>query len=74
MMNERIGILGILRTISAYLKVWENAPPRPDRSATRFVLLPLLPSGSDGVHRGPPCGARPGRYLGSTWVETGIMV
>jgi len=36
-------------------------PPEPDRTATRVTLLPLLPSGPDGVHRGQPCGARPGR-------------
>ena len=58
--------------VVSMLLCWVNAPPEPDRSATRFVLLPLLPSGSDGVHRGPPCGARPGRHLGSTAVEIGI--
>ncbi len=46
-------------------------PSRTDPQRAK-VLLPLLPSGSDGVHRVSPCGARPGRHLGSTGVETGI--
>ena len=73
--NFRMSAFGRKQTFDIYAGyercVRENAPPEPDRSATRVVLLPLLPSGPDGVHRGSPCGARPGRHFGSTWVETG---
>ena len=41
-----------------------NKKRRPSRTDPQRagISLPLLPSGSDGVHENQPCGARPGRH------------